>query len=141
MHAPSLALQFFRFLFCLWRIIKYNSWSPKPFQPPSAGSGSIYSSISGARRTSATGIYFCIYAFCRPRVNVYFASFLPASFPVPSVYCYVLYLPRYFVLYLRFVRFPLPFISSLPILSSQLFAFRALVLHSLHAYSNVLLVM
>ena len=84
---------------------------------------------------------FCIYAFCRPRVTVHFASFLPASFPFPSVYCYVLYLPRYFVLYLRFLYFPLPFISSLPILSSQLFAFRALVLHSLHAYSNVLLIM
>ena len=46
------------------------------------------------------------------------------------------FLPRYFVLYLRFVHFSLPFISSLSILSSQLFAFRALVLHSLHAYSN-----
>ena len=141
MHSPSLALQFFRFLFCLWWISEYSSWSPKPFQPPSAGSGSMCSSISGARRTLATGIYFCIYAFCRPRVTVYFASFLPASFPFPSVYCYVLYLSRYFVLYLRFLYLPLPFISSLPILSSQLFAFRALVLHSLHAYSNVLLIM
>ena len=51
------------------------------------------------------------------------------------------FLPRYFVLYLRIVRFSLPFISSLSILSSQLFAFRALVLHSLHAYSNALLIL
>ena len=49
------------------------------------------------------------------------------------------FLPRYFVLYLHFVCFSFPCISSLSMLSSQLFAFRTVFLHSLHAYSNVLL--
>ena len=79
----------FRFLFCLWLILEYNSWSPKPFQPPSAGSGSMCSSISDARRTSATGIYFYIYAFCRPCVIYRVFRFIPPGF-LPFPVCLLL---------------------------------------------------
>ena len=98
------------------------------------------SSVSDARRTSATGIIFIFRPFVAlVSFSVYFASFLPAS--LSRLFIAMCFLPRYFVLYLRFVRFSLPFISSLSILSSQLFAFRAVVLHSLHAYSNALLIL